>query len=624
MINSSNEIFTRFIKFGNISTEREREKIAEIVNEWNYVSLETSNIDKKYLDTINSLITDEKITSILSVQPHLKKEFIKKLFQLLEKIDANIENKPTFDKEEKLIQEYNEFQISEFEDGNGVYTNSQTLDEKQINDYKVDLQLVIDDKDNVKVSKFTKLHKTISNNWKRLIEKQPKTAIAQQLQKISEKPEEEQLKEAFDKLPIDTFKKEWKNWNNYKEFLKTKYRKRDFDLNKYQEDFKTIENTDITINVAKLKSVKKEFIDKWNEKLSIEKLNQNIKIIDKTREQFLNDLYNKIEELKELLKLLSPFINETANLGRLWDMSVGNWQNVNFSLLEKYAQILKDKKEIQELAELLGKYRKAEAELEEEEFENIEVVSKYRIEHSGKSELIGITESDDLNNLLPTELALFSDIETESIFYKRFAEKKLQTFQYVNKENDFEQKSITDKRQKEIEKDKGPFIIAVDTSGSMHGEPEFLAKVIAFAITKIAISEKRKAFLISFSTGIETFELTDFQNSLVKLIDFLQMSFHGGTDASEAVLEALKQMETENYEKADLLIISDGVFGNLNNNTLKSIEKLKKKGNKFNSLMIGNSYNERALQFCNNIWQYDPNYNNLKDLIREIRTDLKE
>ena len=450
MINSSNEIFTRFIKFGNISTEREREKIAEIVNEWNYVSLETSNIDKKYLDTINSLITDEKITSILSVQPHLKKEFIKKLFQLLEKIDANIENKPTFDKEEKLIQEYNEFQISEFEDGNGVYTKSQTLDEKQINDYKVDLQLVIDDKENVKDSRFTKLQKTISNNWKRLIEKQPKTAIAQQLQKISEKPEEEQLKEAFDKLPIDTFKKEWKNWNNYKEFLKTKYRKRDFDLNKYQEDFKTIENTDITINVAKLKSVKKEFIDKWNEKLSIEKLNQNIKIIDKTREQFLNDLYNKIEELKELLKLLSPFINETANLGRLWDMSVGNWQNVNFSLLEKYAQILKDKKEIQELAELLGKYRKAEAELEEEEFENIEVVSKYRIEHSGKSELIGITESDDLNNLLPTELALFSDIETESIFYKRFAEKKLQTFQYVNKENDFEQKSITDKRQKEI------------------------------------------------------------------------------------------------------------------------------------------------------------------------------
>tara|TARA_R110002033_G_scaffold108561_2_gene154828 strand:+ start:1464 stop:3350 length:1887 start_codon:yes stop_codon:yes gene_type:complete len=622
MMHSNNEIFTRFIKFGKISSEREREKIAEIIKEWNYVSIETSNIDKRFLDTINSFITNEQINSILSIQPHLKNEFIKKLFHLLEKIDTNIENKPTFDKEEKLIQKYDEFQITEFENGKTILNKSTVLDETQISNYEIDLQSVIDDKEKTKANQLKKLHKNISNNWKRLIEKQPKTAIAQQLQKISKKSEEEELKEVYDNLPIDKFKKEWKNWNNYKEFLKTKYRKRDFDLNKYQEEFNTIENTEVKLDETKLKLAKKKFINKWDEKLSIEKLQQNIKIIDKTREEFLNDLYNKIEELKELLKLLKPFINETADLGRLWDMSAGNWQNVNFSLLEKYAQILKDKKEIQELAELLGKYRKAEAQLEEEEFENIEIVSKYKIEHSGKSELIGITESDDLNNLLPTELALFSDLETESIFYKRFAEKKLQTFQYINKENDFEQKSITDKRQKEIEKDKGPFIIAVDTSGSMHGEPEFLSKVIAFAVTRIAISEKRKAFLISFSTGIETFELTDIQNSLVKLIDFLQMSFHGGTDASQAVLEALKQMETENYEKADLLIISDGVFGNLNDNTLKSIEELKKKGNKFNSLMIGNSYNERALKFCNNIWQYDTNRNELKDLIRIIKTDL--
>ncbi|SHJ25812.1 Uncharacterized protein, contains a von Willebrand factor type A (vWA) domain [Mesonia phycicola] len=624
MMHSNNEIFARFIKFGKISSEREREKIAEIIKEWNYVSIETSNIDKKYLDTINSFITDEKINSILKIQPQLKEEFIKKLFTLLEKIDSAIENNPTFDKEEKLIQKYDEFQITELENGKTILNKSTILDETQIINYEIALQSVIDDKEKIKVNQFKKLHKNISNNWKRLIEKQPKTAIAQQLQKISEQSEEEQLKETFDKLSIDKFKKDWKHWNKYKEFLKSKYRKRDFDLNKYQEEFKTIENTEVKLNETSLKLVKSDFISKWEEKLSIEKLQQNIKIIDETREQFLNVLYNKIDELKELLKLLSPFINETADLGRLWDMSLGNWQNVNFNLLEKYTQILKDKREIQELAELLGKYRKAEAELEEEEFENIEIVSKYRIEHSGKSELIGITESDDLNNLLPTELALFSDLETESIFYKRFAEKKLQTFQYINKENDFEQKSIIDRRQKEIEKVKGPFIIAIDTSGSMHGEPEFLSKVIAFAIKRIAISEKRKAFLISFSTGIETFELTDIQNSLVKLIDFLQMSFQGGTDASEAVLEALKQMETENYEKADLLIISDGVFGNLNNVTLKSIEELKTKGNKFNSLMIGNSYNEKALKFCNNIWQYDPNYNELKDLIKTIKNDLNQ
>ena len=71
-MHSNNEIFARFIKFGKISTVREREKITEIINEWNYVSIESSNIDKRYLDTINSFFTDKKINSILSI--HLLNE----------------------------------------------------------------------------------------------------------------------------------------------------------------------------------------------------------------------------------------------------------------------------------------------------------------------------------------------------------------------------------------------------------------------------------------------------------------------------------------------------------------------------------------------------------------------
>lgn len=624
-MHSNIEIFTRFIKFGKISTEREREKITEIVKDWNYVSLNTSNIDKKYLDTINSFITDEKVNSILSIQPHLKNEFIKKLFTLLEKVDLEIETKSTFKTERKYLNEFEPITDKEFENfiksKNNKYKKhiADTYFKKEISlidlskDYKKEIK-----KRNEKIKEIDLELSTISEQIE--LDKKDIAKKENRINNLKTKG----LK-VLGKIDLKTGKPiDYKNPN---ELIIKNIETEIKDLN---ENIKTNSIKLVSLNSEKktikpnINNLKKEFIQNWNKQLTLKEIHQEIEIIDRVRNEFLKELYKKIEELKELLKLLSPFINETVDLGRLWDMSVGSWQNVNFSLLEKYAQILKEKKEIQELAELLGKYRKAEAKLEEEEFENIEIISKYKIEHSGKSELIGITESDDLNNLLPTELALFSDLETESIFYKRFAEKKLQTFQYINKENDFERKSVTDKRQKEIEKDKGPFIIAVDTSGSMHGEPELLAKVIAFAITRIAISEKRKAFLISFSTGIETFELTDIQNSLSKLIDFLQMSFHGGTDASEAVLEALNQMKTENHEKADLLIISDGVFGNLSNSTLKSIEELKKKGNKFNSLMIGNSYNERALKFCNNIWQYDPYYNDLKDLIITIKTDLNK
>ena len=128
-------------------------------------------------------------------------------------------------------------------------------------------------------------------------------------------------------------------------------------------------------------------------------------------------------------------------------------------------------------------------------------------------------------------------------------EKKLQTFEYESKSLSYKEEKFEDKRLKSKELDKGPFIICVDTSGSMHGTPELVAKTLCFAILKIAIQENRKCYLISFSTSIETLNLSDFKNSMEKLLQFLAMSFHGGTDATPAVQESLKMLQTKDYEK---------------------------------------------------------------------------
>lgn len=90
--------------------------------------------------------------------------------------------------------------------------------------------------------------------------------------------------------------------------------------------------------------------------------------------------------------------------------------------------------------------------------------------------------------------------------------------------------------KKEQDEDaQGPFIICVDTSGSMHGTAENVSKTLCFAILKIAIRDNRKCFLISYSTQLMTLNLTDFKTSIDKLIEFLSMSFNGGTDATPAM-----------------------------------------------------------------------------------------
>ncbi|MBP8073566.1 MAG: VWA domain-containing protein [Bacteroidia bacterium] len=212
----------------------------------------------------------------------------------------------------------------------------------------------------------------------------------------------------------------------------------------------------------------------------------------------------------------------------------------------------------------------------------------------------------ETNNLIPGETALLGDPELEILFHKRFAEQKLQTYDFIGKVREAQEEEVERKRMKGKEDKKGPIIICVDTSGSMHGAPETVAKTLSFAILKIALQERRKCYLISFSTGISTLDLTDFQHSLDKLLDFLGMSFHGGTDAGPALQESLRMLETQDYKKADILMISDFVMSGLSTQLKAQIDQAKARGTKFHSLVIGSSQNAAVIAEFDHNWAYDP------------------
>lgn len=355
-----------------------------------------------------------------------------------------------------------------------------------------------------------------------------------------------ELKQEFEQSKKSEFKNKWEKINST---IKNTYDKKELDVTFYEKEF--TKSLDEKIKNEKDKpsfeSVKEHFNEKWNELLYKKQTKWELDQIEEQRRKFCEELYKRIEELKKLQEALEPF---TKELGRLWDMSNGNWQRVNLDILKRYAELLQRDKSLKELAEMLGKMRQAEKEFEEELFANIQLKPEWKVEHASKADLIGIHESDDLSSLLPSETALLADETMQSVFFKKFAEKKLQTFEYQAKVLSYREEEFQDKRQKEKEEAKGPFIICVDTSGSMHGTPETVAKTLCFAILKIAIRDNRKCYLISFSTGIETLNLTDLRNSLDKIISFLSMSFHGGTDATPAMRETLRMLTTQDYKKS--------------------------------------------------------------------------
>ena len=353
---------------------------------------------------------------------------------------------------------------------------------------------------------------------------------------------------------------------------------------------------------SKLGAFKDSILGEWERRLFEKETAYELGVIEKMRAEYCKQLYEQLEKYRKLVAALSPLTNE---LGRLWDLSKNVWQKTDLDILARYAEFLEREGSIQKLTEMLGRMDSAERELRAEERKEKVFETEWKAEHATKAELVGIHESDDLSNALPTEVALLADQPTETYFFKKFAEKKLMTWEYeaqILAEKESLEKAIVARPEK---KERGPVIICVDTSGSMHGEPETIAKTVAFAILRIALREDRACYLISFSTGIQTLKLNDLRESLDKLIDFLKMSFHAGTDPEPALSEALSQLKDGEYKDADILVISDFIMDNLSQKMVKDIEGAKKRKNRFHSLVISKSPNPKVLSVFDNNWAFD-------------------
>lgn len=383
------------------------------------------------------------------------------------------------------------------------------------------------------------------------------------------------------------------------------YEKEFIDQKKTKKDEKSGEQKISWKSVEKIETLRRNFINDMEQNLIERKNMWEQNRIDEMRKAFLEELYKKIDNFIRLEKLLSPFIK---TLGRLWDLSESTFETSDFEILEQFSKLLDQDESLRELAELLGKQTRAQSLFEKEIRDKVVIKSEWHPKPAYRGEIDGLRYSNDISSVLPSELALLKNTAAKKLFQLKFAQKQLLSFKYQNDVLDSKEENIQEETSVEKKEPKGPIIICVDTSGSMHGTPENIAKTITFALSKIAIEEERKCYLISFSTSIETLDLTDFSdNPIGKLVQFLRMSFHGGTDATPALKHAVKMLSENEWKNADVLMISDFVMQSLDNDIKSQIESAQEDNTNFHSLVIGSSGNNAAINCFNHNWFYDAN-----------------
>ena len=179
----------------------------------------------------------------------------------------------------------------------------------------------------------------------------------------------------------------------------------------------------------------------------------------------------------------------------------------------------------------------------------------------------------------PVEISMPDDL-----FFKRFATKELQQFSGPGKDKP----KKTQLHRKDPRLAKGPIIVSIDTSGSMSGLPQKIAFSLLKQLLRIAKTQKRPCYLISFSVRAKAIDFARPRNWR-KLDSFLRDSFSGGTSGEQMLAEAIRVLHHGTYEMADVLIISDLQFPAPIPMTMAAINREKALGTRFYALQIGKS-----------------------------------
>lgn len=163
-------------------------------------------------------------------------------------------------------------------------------------------------------------------------------------------------------------------------------------------------------------------------------------------------------------------------------------------------------------------------------------------------EVTSITVGADLARVLPSELALLGDPDLEDQFFLRLVERRLLTYELRGHEP----------------QGKGPVIVALDNSGSMAGAKEIWSKAVALALLTIAGRQRRDLAVLHFGgtpDELRTFRFTGGRASPQDLIDCAAHHYGGGTTFAGWMPAALALIDEAAFDKADVVVISDGLVG---------------------------------------------------------------
>lgn len=286
-----------------------------------------------------------------------------------------------------------------------------------------------------------------------------------------------------------------------------------------------------------------KFLDDW--------LAANQKRLEETfRKEMEEKRESVIMRIKRTIITVPEYVEERKvdieEFTQVWGTMSGRWNTVDFERMRSIVRVQRKYPILLTIANRMGRMADEESRL------RLSVASGNveQMQHAAKSDIRGITVGNDLNSLLPLELAQSSDREMADLFLYKYVTHTLQNFSHRSE-------VLKPTRSLHIKpaKQKGPMIICLDTSGSMAGQPELIGQSMLIKLLNIADLQNRNIYLIAFSVSVKPI---DMRRERARLQEFFTKTAVGDTDATRMMEKSFSLLdEKPEYMSADVLWISD-------------------------------------------------------------------
>ncbi|WP_230971393.1 VWA domain-containing protein [Nitrogeniibacter aestuarii] len=221
----------------------------------------------------------------------------------------------------------------------------------------------------------------------------------------------------------------------------------------------------------------------------------------------------------------------------------------------------------------------------------------------------GVERSDRIARMLPIESTLLGHRKLRLIWHARRAERTLLTYE----DDDRMEEVVTEEApvwlpdpapQPEKRQEMGPMLICVDTSGSMQGGAEAVAKATVLEAVRHAHAQKRDCHVFAFGGPDEVVEmrLSVDTDGIERITRFLGQAFRGGTDICGPIGRCIDKVSEQEWELADLLLATDGEFGATAELAARLDEAKKTRGLRVQGVLIGDRETIGLLEIADDIF----------------------